>query len=160
MGKRIVSVLIGLVFILTGASVSLAHHSGGVEVGDLETGSVTGQPFKELTVDASFQAIELAGGPKVWYPPVAIINLKDRTAAPVVLKVTNASQAEHGFSLSADASYSAPTSLNVKVVLKPGETKYIGIQTSDLTYVTAGGVLRYKCHLHEPHVGGQLMILK
>ena len=43
----------------------LALQSGGVEIGDLETGSVTGQPFKRLDVDLSFTAMQIAGK-NVW----------------------------------------------------------------------------------------------
>ena len=159
MVRKGAALIFGLVLVLGGASLSFALQSGGVEVGDLETGSVVGQPFKEIPVDLDFISMEV-GAKKVWYPPTSILNLRDRTGRPIVLRVTNGTQAEHGFFLSADAEYSAPTSLNVKVVLKPGETKYIGIPTSDVTYVTAGGLLLYKCHLHEAHIGGQLLILK
>ncbi|MDA2912133.1 hypothetical protein MYX04_14535, partial [Nitrospiraceae bacterium AH_259_D15_M11_P09] len=65
-----------------------------------------------------------------------------------------------GFDLSADSAYAAPTSMHIKIVVKAGETKYIGIPISDLTYVTAGGLLKYKCQLHEKHLGGQLLIQK
>ncbi|MEK7269050.1 MAG: hypothetical protein AAB093_06575, partial [Nitrospirota bacterium] len=68
MGKIILSVFFGLVIIVGGASFSVAHHAGGVEVGDLETGSVVGQLFKELPVDAEIQVIEI-GTLKAWYPP-------------------------------------------------------------------------------------------
>jgi len=54
---------------------------------------------------------------------------------------------------------SAPTVLNIKLVLKPGETRYIGVPTSDLFYNT-GSVLEYSCHLHAGHVGGKLLMLK
>ena len=159
MVRKGAALIFGFVLVLCGASLSFALQSGGVEIGDLETGSVVGQPFKEIPVDLDFIAMEI-GGKKVWYPPTSILNLRDRTGRPIVLRVTNATQAEHGFFLSADAEYSAPTSLNAKVVLKPGETKYIGIPTSDVTYVTAGGLLKYKCHIHEAHIGGQLLIMK
>ena len=39
--------------VVAGASASYALQAGGVEIGDLETGSVVGQSFKELDVDAS-----------------------------------------------------------------------------------------------------------
>ncbi len=159
MVKKGAALLFGLLFVFCGATASYALQSGGVEVGDLETGSVVGQPFKELPVDLEFTSMEV-GGKKVWYPPTAILNLRNRPGRPVVFKVTNATQAEHGFFLSADSEFAGPTSMQVKVALKPGETKYIGIPTSDITYVTASGILNYKCHLHEPHIGGQLMILK
>ena len=50
--------------------------------------------------------------------------------------------------------------MHIKVTLKPGETKYIGVPMSDLTYVTAAETLKYKCQLHGAHLGGTLLILK
>jgi hypothetical protein len=158
MGKTMLSVLVGLGMVAVGASASYALQAGGVEYGDLDTGSVVGQPFKELTVDASFYAIEL-GDMKVWYPPTTVIDFKSRPGAPVLLKVTNKATAEHGFHLTAAVNQSAPTVLDTKLVLKPGETKYIGVPTSDLFYA-AGNVLEYRCHLHPGHVGGRLLMLK
>jgi len=158
MGKTMLSVLFGLGLSVAGASAAFALQAGGVEVGDLETGSVVGQPFKELDVDASFYAIEI-GSMKTWYPPTTVIDFKNRAGSPVLLKVTNNSTAEHGFQLTAAVNQSAPTVLNTKVVLKPGETKYIGVPTSDLFYA-AGNVLEYRCHLHPAHVGGKLVMLK
>ena len=160
MGKMLVSVFFGLVIVLAGVSTSFALQSGGVEIGDLETGSVVGQPFKELPVDLTFYALENVGGKKIWYPPTQILTLAGRPGTPVLFKVTNETSSDHGFELSADARFQAPTSMHIKLVLKPGETKYIGIPTSDLTYVTAGGVLTYQCQLHAAHLGGQLEILK
>ncbi|MEK7304592.1 MAG: hypothetical protein AAB034_00440, partial [Nitrospirota bacterium] len=153
MGKTMLSVLFGLGLSVAGASAAFALQAGGVEVGDLETGSVVGQSFKELDVDASFYAIEI-GAMKTWYPPTTVIDFKTRPGAPVLLKVTNNSTAEHGFQLTAAVNQSAPTVLNTKLVLKPGETKYIGVPTSDLFYA-AGNVLEYRCHLHPAHVGGK-----
>ncbi len=158
MGKSLLAGFLGLGIILAGVSGSYALQAGGVETGDLETGSVVGQPFKELTIDASFFALEI-GDTKVWYPPVTVIDFKTRPGAPVLLKVTNKATAEHGFQLTAAVNQSAPTVLNTKIVLKPGETQYIGIPTSDLFYA-AGNVLEYKCHLHPGHVGGKLLMLK
>ncbi len=158
MGKTMLSVIFGLGLIIAGASAAFALQAGGVEIGDLETGSVVGQSFKELEVDASFYAIEI-GNMKTWYPPTTVIDFKNRTGSPVLLKVTNNSTAEHGFQLSAKVNQSAPTVLDTKLVLKPGETKYIGVPTSDLFYA-AGNVLEYRCHLHPAHVGGKLVMLK
>jgi hypothetical protein len=159
MGKMMVSVFFGLFLIMAGASVALAHHAGGVEVGDLETGSVVGQPFKELTVDQELYALEI-GNAKVWYPPAVILDFKARPGRPVVFKVTNSSSAEHGFLLTADESFGAPTVLKAQLVLKPGETKYIGIPTSDLFYATQGVTLVYRCHLHPGHIGGKFLMIK
>jgi len=44
-------------------------------------------------------------------------------------------------------------------VLKPGETKYIGIPTSDLFYATSANTFVYKCHLHPGHIGGKFVAL-
>ncbi|MDP3092381.1 MAG: hypothetical protein Q8N04_17040 [Nitrospira sp.] len=158
MGKTMLSVLFGLGLTVAGASAVFALQAGGVEIGDLETGSVVGQSFKELDVDATFYAIEI-GTMKTWYPPTTVIDFKTRPGSPVLLKVTNNSTAEHGFQLTAAVNQSAPTVLDTKLVLKPGETKYIGVPTSDLFYA-AGNVLTYRCHLHPAHVGGKLLMLK
>jgi hypothetical protein len=158
MGKSLLVGFLGLGLVLAGTSNLYALQAGGVEVGDLESGSVVGQPFKELAVDASLFAIEI-GNMKVWYPPVTVIDFKTRPGAPVLLKVTNNATAEHGFQLTAAVNQSAPTVLDTKLVLKPGETKYIGVPTSDLFYA-AGNVLEYRCHLHPGHVGGKLLMLK
>lgn len=159
MGKTMLGVFFGLIMVLAGASAALAHQAGGVEVGDLETGSVVGQPFKELDVDAELYAIEI-GNLKTWYPPTTAIDFKVRAGRPVVIKVTNNSTGEHGFLLTAEETQSAPTVLKAQLVLKPGETKYVGIPTSDLFYATTGNTLRYRCHLHPAHVGGKLLMIK
>jgi hypothetical protein len=164
MHRVLLSVLLSLVVVAAGSSVAFALQSGGVEIGDLATGSVVGQPFSKLDVDLEFDAIKV-GGLKVWYPPTAILDLTSggtggRAGRPVLLKITNHLDAEHGFALSADSAFAGPTSMQIKVTLKPGETKYIGIPLSDLTYVTANSNMNYKCHLHAAHKGGQLLILR
>lgn len=159
MGKTMLAVFFGLVMVVAGASGAFALQAGGVEIGDLESGSVVGQPFKELDVDAQLFALEI-GTTKVWYPPVTVIDFKVRPGRPVVLKVTNNSSGEHGFQLTDAVNMGAPTVLKAEVVLKPGETKYIGIPTSDLFYATQGNTLSYRCHLHPAHVGGTLLMWK
>ncbi len=163
MHKVLLSVLLSFIIVAAGSSVAFALQSGGVEIGDLATGSVVGQPFKTLDVDLTFTAM-LIGGKKVWYPPTAILSLVNtgtggRPLSPVLLKVTNNLDGEHGFDLNADSAFAAPTSMHVKITLKPGETKYIGIPISDLTYVTANALLNYKCQLHAAHLGGQMLVL-
>lgn len=160
MYRPLMGVLMVIVEVFAGSSAVFALQSGGVEIGDLESGSVVGQSFKELPVDLELQALEGVGGKSVWYPPVAVLNMVGRTGTPVLLKITNATKAEQTFGLSAEENISAPTTLNVKLTLKPGETKYIGIPTSDLTYVTAGSVLRYHSLTDKSVVGGQLMVMK
>jgi len=163
MHRVLLSVLLSAVLIAAGSSAAWALQSGGVEIGDLETGSVVGQAFSKLDVDLEFTAMEI-GGKKVWYPPTSILNLVagatgGRAGRPILFKVTNNMDKDHGFELSADSAFAAPTSMHIKLVLKPGETKYIGIPMSDVTYVTASNLLNYKCHLHAAHLGGQLLIL-
>ncbi|MFM8541198.1 MAG: hypothetical protein ACKOBZ_06965 [Nitrospira sp.] len=162
MGKMMVSVFFGLMLVMAGASAAFALQAGGVEIGDLETGSVVGLPFNSLDVDVELFALELGGdrGKKVWYPPTAVVDFKVRPGRPFLMKVTNNSMVEHGFMFTADENQAAPTVLNAKVVLAPGQSKYIGIPTSDLFYATTGNVLYYKCHLHPAHVGGRLVMLK
>ncbi|MBI5411501.1 MAG: hypothetical protein HZA21_05880 [Nitrospirae bacterium] len=159
MGKMLLSVFVGLVVMVAGMSTSFAHHAGGVEIGDLSTGSVAGTPFTQLEVDQELYAIEI-GETNVWYPPATIIDFKARTGRPVVFKVTNKSTAEHGFLLTAQESFGAPSALKAQLVLKSGETKYIGIPTSDFLYSTQSVTLIYKCHLHPAHVGGKLLMIR
>ena len=159
MGKAMLGVFFGLVMVVAGASAAFALQAGGVEVGDLETGSVVGQSFKELDVDAQLFAVEI-GDMKAWYPPVTVIDFKVRPGRPVLLKVTNKSTADHGFQMTDAANAGSPSVMKAEVVLKPGETKYIGVPTSDMFYATQGNTLPYRCHLHPGHVGGKLLMLK
>ena len=159
MDKTMLGVFFGLVMVVAGASAAFASQAGGVEIGDLETGSVVGQSFKELDVDAQLFSVEI-GDMKTWYPPVTVIDFKVRPGRPVLLKVTNKATADHGFQMTDAANTSTPTVMKAEVVLKPGETKYIGIPTSDMFYATQGNTLTYRCHLHPGHVGGKLLMLK
>ncbi|HSL02530.1 MAG TPA: hypothetical protein VK901_03200 [Nitrospiraceae bacterium] len=159
MGRTMLGVFFGLMMVVAGASASYALQAGGVEIGDLETGSVVGQSFKELDVDAQLFAVEI-GEIKTWYPPITIIDFKVRPGRPVLLKVTNKATAEHGFEMTDAVNSGAPTVMKAQVVLKPGETKYIGIPTSDMFYATQGNTLTYRCHLHPGHVGGKILMLK
>ncbi len=164
MHKVLLSVLLSLILVAAGSSVALALQSGGAMVGDLATGSIVGQPFTSLDVDLEYTAL-MIGGKKAWYPGTAILDLRNqgtggRRGQPVLIKVTNALDGDHGFSLSADSAFAGPTSLQVKIVLKAGETKYIGVPMSDLTYVTASGNLKVKCQLHAAHLGSNLVVLK
>ena len=159
MGKTVLGVFFGLMVVVTGTSTALASQAGGVEMGDLETGSVVGQSFKELDIDASLFAVEI-GDLKVWYPPVTIIDFKVRPGRPVLLKVTNKATVDHGFEMTDATNSGAPTVMKAQVVLKPGETKYIGIPTSDMFYATQGNTLTYRCHLHPGHVGGKILMIK
>ncbi len=107
MGKTVLGVFFGLVLVMAGASAAFALQAGGVEIGDLETGSVVGQSFKELDVDAQLFAVEI-GEIKTWYPPVTIIDFKVRPGRPVLLKVTNKATADHGFQMTDAANAGSP----------------------------------------------------
>ncbi|MEQ1844659.1 MAG: hypothetical protein ABL983_03670 [Nitrospira sp.] len=146
------------VTVLMMGEASWALQAGGVEVGDLESGSVVGQRFKELSVDLDIHATEI-GGLKVLYPPMSVLDLKSRPGTPVLVRVTNRSTNERGFLMTASANQAAPTVLNVQLVLKPGETKYIGIPTSDLLYA-AGATFVYRDHLNPKDAGGMLLLIK
>jgi hypothetical protein len=100
------------------------------------------------------------GNMKAWYPPVTVIDFKVRPGRPLVLKVTNNSTAEHGFQMTDPVNAASPFVLKAEVVLKPGETKYIGVPTSDLFNATQGNTLSYRCHLHPAHVGGKILMIK
>ena len=128
----------------------------------MATGSVVGIKFSELDVDVELFALELGGegGKKVWYPPTTVVDFKVRPGRPFLMKVTNNSKDEHVFFFSAEQNQAAPTVLRAKITLKPGESKYIGVPTSDLFYATTGNVLYYSCHLHPAHIGGRLVMLK
>ena len=163
MHKVLLSVLLTLILVATGSSVAFALQSGGYSVGDLATGSVVGQPFSSLDVDLEFTALDI-GGKKVWYPGTAVLDLRNsgtmgRRGQPVLFKVTNNTKAEHGFSFSADSRSAGPTSLQVKITVPAGGTKYIGIPMSDLTYVTAAGNLHAKCQLHAGHLASHVLSL-
>ncbi len=49
MHRVLLSVLLSAVLVAVGSSAAFALQSGGVEIGDLETGSVVGQSFNALT---------------------------------------------------------------------------------------------------------------
>jgi hypothetical protein len=157
-GRGIIGLIGGLVVIAlnTGA---WALQAGGVEVGDLETGSVVGQPFKELPVDFEVYATEV-GNLKILYPPTSVLDLKVRPGTPVLIKVTNKSSVERGFLMTADTAQAAPTVLRAQLVLKPGESKYVGVPLSDLLYATAGNTLTYRDHLDPKSVSGKLVLIK
>lgn len=164
MGASLIRASVLVFLLLLVGSPVFALQSGGVEIGDLETGSVIGQPFKALDVDMAFTAMNV-GGKNTWYPPTAVLALtREGTGArggrPILLQVTNKLASDYTFSLSADSAFAAPTSLNTSLTLKPGETKYIGIPISDLTYVTANNLLRYMNPADPTGLGGQLLILR
>ena len=149
----------GVLSVLASGTSALAHQAGGVEVGDLETGSVVGQPFKELEVDVQLYAIEM-GTLKAWYPPTTVIDFKVRPGRPLLIKVTNTTATERGFQMIDTVNAASPFVFKAEVKLKPGETKYIGVPTSDLFNATQGNTLSYHDHLNPKQPGGKLVMIK
>ena len=100
-------------------------------------------PAKSLQAGASSEfplvTAMVAEGANLWLPSTIIVHKGD----PVKLKLRNTSKVEHGFAMD---------ELGVKEVIPPGETKEIAIQPG------SKGVLRYYCHLHPGHIGGQLLV--
>ncbi|MBI4002961.1 MAG: hypothetical protein HY348_14420 [Nitrospira defluvii] len=157
--SRNVVFFLGVLGVLSVGTSALAHQAGGVEVGDLETGAVVGQPFKELEVDVQLFAVDL-GTVKSWYPPTTVIDFKVRPGRPLLIKVTNTTATERGFQMTDPVNAASPFVLKAEVVLKPGETKYIGVPTSDLFSATQGNTLSYRDHLNPKHPGGKLIMIK
>ncbi|MBX3236408.1 MAG: hypothetical protein KF814_09665 [Nitrospiraceae bacterium] len=157
--SRIVSGIVAVGTVAMMSSAALALQAGGVEVGDLETGSVVGQPFKELDVDLQLYAVEI-GSLKAYYPDTSVVDFKVRPGRPLLIKVTNNSSTERGFQMTDALNAGSPFVLKAEVVLKPGETKYIGIPTSDLFYATQGNTLTYRDHLNPKSPGGTLLMWK
>lgn len=157
--SRVIIGFIGCLCVGLMSSGAWALQAGGVEIGDLETGSVVGQPFKELPVDLDIHATEI-GALKILYPPTSILDLKVRPGTPVLIRVTNKSAVDRGFLMTAAENQSAPTVLTVKIVLKPGESKYVGVPLSDLLYATSGNTLSYRDHLNPKDAGGKLLLIK
>lgn len=58
-----------------------------------------------------------------------------------------------------DAS-SVPTALKAELVLKPGESRFIGVPLSDLLYATSGSTFMYKDQLHAKEPGSTLLLIK
>ena len=157
--SRIAVLFMGVLSVLASGTSALAHQAGGVEVGDLETGSVVGQPFKELEVDVQLYAIEM-GTLKAWYPPTTVIDFKVRPGRPLLIKVTNTTATERGFQMIDTVNAASPFVFKAEVKLKPGETKYIGVPTSDLFNATQGNTLSYHDHLNPKQPGGTLVRIK
>lgn len=159
MHSKNVALWLGMMGSLSLITPSWAHQAGGVEVGDLETGSVVGQPFKELEVDVQLYAIDF-GTVKSWYPPTTVIDFKVRPGRPLLIKVTNTTATERGFQMTDKANEGSPFVMKAELVLKPGETRYIGVPTSDLFYATQGNTIEYRDHLNPKQPSGKLIMIK
>ncbi|HPV83750.1 MAG TPA: hypothetical protein PK866_11505, partial [Nitrospira sp.] len=105
--SRSAVLFLGALSLLSSATGAWALQAGGVEVGDLETGSVVGQAFKSLEVDAQLFAVEV-GTLKAWYPPTTVIDFKVRPGRPVLLKVTNNTSTDRGFQMTDPVNAASP----------------------------------------------------
>ena len=137
MHRVLLSVLLSLVLVAAGSTVALALQSGGVEIGDLgDWISRRSTIFESFLLTLSSMQSWSVGKNHGIHPRRFLIfeaqGTGGRAGSPVLIKVTNNLDGEHGFDLSADSAFAAPTSMHIKITLKPGETKYIGIPLSDL----------------------------
>lgn len=78
-------------------------------------------------------------GGNIWLPSTIIVS----KGGEVTLILKNLAGKDHGFTIE---------ELNIKEIIKPGESKKITIKPGK------AGVLRYYCQLHKGHVGGQLLV--
>ena len=78
---------------------------------------------------------------KVWSPESVFARKGDT----VTLKLVNKHVKEHGYNIAA---------LGIKEVVSPKQSKMISFKA------TKAGIFRIRCHLHAPHVAGQLVVLE
>ena len=78
---------------------------------------------------------------KVWSPESVFARKGDT----VTLKLINKHDKEHGYEIAA---------LGIKEVVGPNQSKTVSF------IATNAGIFRIRCHLHEPHVAGQLVVLE
>jgi hypothetical protein len=161
MNKRyhLIFLLLGIIFVFKNPS-TFALQSGGAEIGDLKKGSVI------WVLEADFTLTALCvGGQKAWYPPIIVLDLRSQgtgwsAGQPVLIEVKNSLPIPQGLKISANSPFVGPTSLTVQMKINPGETKYIGIPTSDLTFVRTGSLFTYKSSMDSNMQGGQIYIIK
>ena len=82
---------------------------------------------------------KVEGNAKIWSPA----SLTVPQGQTVKLTLKNTTDAEHGFSID---------ELKIKELIPAGGSKEITM------IADSNGPLRYYCHLHKAHVGGQMMI--
>lgn len=147
-----------LIFLLVGMGLvfknldTFALQSGGVEIVAFPTG------LEEFQVDVTLTA-RCLGGLKVWAPSLATVNLNNHLGKPVIIKITNSLPIAQGIRFSMDLAFAGPTPLHVplKWIVNPGDTKYLGIPISDLTFVTADNKITFDSHTDSKMLGGQIV---
>jgi hypothetical protein len=99
--------------------------------------------------DGKFVAVEVQGA-KFWLGG-GDVDLRSnlRTAGPLVFKLINKMDADHGFAIDA---------MKVKQVVKPGEEVTVTVPMGDLDQTLS--VYKFYCHLHPGHVGGTIVVVK
>jgi len=105
------------------------------------------------------------GGQKAWYPPILVLDLRNQTGGdsagqPILIKIKNTLPLSQGFEILANSPFGGPTSMNVKLVVNSGETKFISIATSSLTFVTNGNGFSFRSHMDNHMQGGELLLLR
>ena len=110
-------------------------------------GFVSGPPA--YAQDGKFVAVEIQGA-KFWLGG-GDVDLRSglRTAGPLVFKLINKMDADHGCAIDA---------LKVKQGVKPGEEVTVTVPMGDLDQ--SRSVYNFYCHLHPGHVGGTLVLMK
>ncbi len=93
------------------------------------------------TVELTIVNIETPQGVKVWVPESVYATKGDT----VTLKLINKLDAEHGYEIAA---------FGIKEVVPANGTKTVSFKADKR------GIFPITCHLHAPHVAGQLVVLK
>lgn len=97
-------------------------------------------PTEAKTVTLTIVNIQTPQGVKVWTPESVTANKGDT----VTLKLINKLDKEHGYEIAA---------FGIKEVVGPKATKTVSFKANK------AGIFPIKCHLHPPHVAGQLVVL-
>ncbi len=93
------------------------------------------------TIELTIVNIETPQGVKIWVPESVYAKKGDT----VTLKLINKLDLEHGYEIAA---------FGIKEVVDGNATKTVSFKADK------EGIFPIKCHLHPPHVSGQLVVLK
>jgi FtsP/CotA-like multicopper oxidase with cupredoxin domain len=100
----------------------------------LAGGQVSAEERKFILVN------DALNGTKLWYPPSLTVHQGDT----VVLTLINKLEEPHGFNLE---------DFGIKEVVAPKAQTTVGFSAATT------GVHDFGCHMHPPHLGGQLLVL-
>lgn len=107
----------------------------GVILGSFATNALAGE------VSLDIVNIETPQGVKIWVPESVYAKRGDT----VTLKLINKLDKEHGYQIEA---------FGIKEVVDGEKTKTVSFKADKV------GIFPIKCHLHPPHVTGQLVVLE